>query len=32
MVLRLVGDELPEEPVRVDNDIDLEDVYLYYFE
>ena len=32
MVLRLVGDELPEEAVRVDNDIDLEDVYLYYFE
>ena len=31
MVLRLVGDELPEEAVRVDNDIDLEDVYLYYF-
>ena len=27
MVLRL-----PEEAVRVDNDIDLEDVYLYYFE
>ena len=32
MVLRIVGDELPEEAVRVDNDIDLEDVYLYYFE
>ena len=32
MVLRLVGDELPEEAVRVDNDIDLEVVYLYYFE
>ena len=32
MVLRLVGDELPEEAVRVDNDIYLEDVYLYYFE
>lgn len=32
MVLRLVGDELPEGAVRVDNDIDLEDVYLYYFE
>ena len=26
MVLRLVGDELPEEAVRVDNDIDLEDI------
>ena len=25
MVLRLVGDELPEEAVRVDNDIDLEE-------
>ena len=32
MVLRLVGDELPEEAGRVDNVIDLEDVYLYYFE
>lgn len=32
LVLRLVGDELPEEAVKVDNDIDLEDVYLYYFE
>ena len=27
LVLRLVGDELPEEAVKVDNDIDLEDVY-----
>lgn len=32
LVLRLVGDELPKEAVKVDNDIDLEDVYLYYFE
>ena len=32
LVLRLVGDELTEEAVKVDNDIDLEDVYLYYFE
>ena len=32
LVLRLVGDELPEEAVMVDNNIDLEDVYLYYFE
>ena len=32
LVLRLVGDELPVEAVKVDNNIDLEDVYLYYFE
>ena len=32
LVLRLVGDELPVEAVMVDNNIDLEDVYLYYFE
>ena len=32
LVLRLVGDELPETAVKVDNNIDLEDVYLYYFE
>ncbi|MDO5402656.1 MAG: ATP-binding cassette domain-containing protein [Eubacteriales bacterium] len=32
LVLRLVGDELPKEAVRVDSNIDLEDVYLYYFE
>lgn len=32
IALRLVGDELPEEAVRVDSNIDLEDVYLYYFE
>lgn len=32
IVLRLVGDELPDEAVMVDENIDLEDVYLYYFE
>lgn len=32
LALRLVGDELPEEAVKVDSNIDLEDVYLYYFE
>lgn len=32
IALRLVGDELPEEAVPVDENIDLEDVYLYYFE
>ena len=32
LALRLVGDELPKEAVRVDSNIDLEDVYLYYFE
>jgi len=32
LVLRLVGDELPDEAVKVDDNIDLEDVYLYYFE
>lgn len=32
LALRIVGDELPEEAVRVDENIDLEDVYLYYFE
>ena len=30
--LRIVGDELPEEFERVNSNIDLEDVYLYYFE
>lgn len=30
IALRLVGDELPEEAVPVDENIDLEDVYLYY--
>lgn len=32
LALRIVGDELPEEAIVTDNDIDLEDVYLYYFE
>ena len=32
LALRIVGDELPKEAVRVDDNIDLEDVYLYYFE
>lgn len=32
LALRIVGDSLPEEAVRTDNDINLEDVYLYYFE
>ena len=32
IALRLVGDELPDEAVMVDEKIDLEDVYLYYFE
>ena len=32
IALRLVGDVLPEEAVPVDENIDLEDVYLYYFE
>ena len=32
LALRIVGDELPEEAVKVDDNIDLEDVYLYYFE
>ena len=32
IALRLVGDELPYEAVMVDENIDLEDVYLYYFE
>ena len=32
IALRLVGDELPDEAVMVDENIDLEDVYLYYFE
>ena len=30
--LRLVGIELPDEAIKVDSNIDLEDVYLYYFE
>lgn len=32
LALRLVGDDLPEEFPRVNENIDLEDVYLYYFE
>lgn len=32
IALRHVGDELPDEAVMVDENIDLEDVYLYYFE
>lgn len=32
LALRIVGDELPEEFERVNSNIDLEDVYLYYFE
>ena len=32
LALRIVGDELPEEYERVNSNIDLEDVYLYYFE
>lgn len=32
LALRVVGDKLPEESVKVEDNIDLEDVYLYYFE
>lgn len=32
LALRLVGDGLPSEFKRINDDIDLEDVYLYYFE
>ena len=32
LALRLVGDTLPDEAVKVKDNIDLEDVYLYYFE
>jgi len=32
LVLRIVGDNLPEEFEKVNNNTDLEDVYLYYFE
>jgi len=32
LVLRIVGDDLPQEFDRVNDNIDLEDVYLYYFE
>lgn len=31
LVLRIVGDELPKEANPVSDNIDLEDVYLYYF-
>ena len=31
LVLRIAGDTLPADAVLVDNNIDLEDVYLYYF-
>ncbi len=32
LALRIVGDELPDEAVKVNDNMDLEDVYLYYFE
>lgn len=32
LTIRVVGDDLPAEYKRVENDINLEDVYLYYFE
>lgn len=32
LALRVVGDELPDKAAKVDDNIDLEDVYLYYFE
>lgn len=32
LALRIVGDELPKEAVVVTDNMDLEDVYLYYFE
>lgn len=32
LALRIVGDNLPDEAELVQNNIDLEDVYLYYFE
>lgn len=32
LALRVVGDKLPEEAVKIEDNIDLEDVYLYYFE
>ena len=31
LALRIVGDTLPEMADACSNDIDLEDVYLYYF-
>ncbi len=32
IALRIVGNALPKDAVLVENDINLEDVYLYYFE
>lgn len=32
LTIRLVGDELPAGYRRIENDVNLEDVYLYYFE
>lgn len=32
LTIRVVGDDLPAEYKRVEDDINLEDVYLYYFE
>lgn len=32
LALRVVGDELPGEAAVIEDNIDLEDVYLYYFE
>lgn len=32
MALRVVGDKLPDSACQVTDTIDLEDVYLYYFE
>lgn len=32
LALRIVGDNLPDEVLKVNDNIDLEDVYLYYFE
>ena len=32
LALRVVGNQLPDNAVKVSDNIDLEDVYLYYFE
>lgn len=32
LAIRIVGDVLPKEAEKIENNIDLEDVYLYYFE
>lgn len=32
LVLRIVDDNLPDEAIKVESNIDLEDVYLYYIE